>query len=77
MNRSHRIRTYRIGRYGLRNSKIRNFYLSVLGNNNILWFDIAMDNSRCMCCADTAAHLNRNTDRLFMRKSSLSLYIFF
>ena len=74
---SHNIGTDGIGgRGGPRNPKIRHFYFSFFGNNDVLRFDIPMDNMLIMGSLNTCHHLYRNADRLFCGESSLFFNVF-
>ena len=77
MNRPHCIGTDRIRRNSLGNPKISHFDLTISGYHDILRFNISMYDTCRMCCPDTIAHLNCNTNDFFMGKLSLLFNIFF
>ena len=53
MYASHNVRTDRIGRSCLCNTKVGKFYFSVCGNDDVLRFDITVYNIAVVCCFKT------------------------
>ena len=68
MNRTHNVRIDGIGRSGSSDAEIRNLYLSLFGNNNVLRFDVSMNNILFVSSLNTAAHLNGNGNHLVIGK---------
>ena len=77
MYTSHNIGADGVGRSRLCNTKIRKFYLSVCGNDDILWFDIAMYNITVMRRFKTERNLNCDAGRLFYAQFSFAVNIIF
>ena len=65
MYASHNVRTDRIGRSCLCNTKVGKFYFSVCGNDDVLRFDIAVYNIAVVCCFKTKGNLNGDAGCLF------------
>ena len=77
MHTSHDIGCDRIAGRCLGNTKVHDLDLSVSGNHNILWLDIAVDNMIVVSCLNTHGNLNGNTDRFLDGKTGFFLNILF
>ena len=77
MYTSHYVRGNGIAGRCLCNTEIRYLYLAVLGNNDILGFDVPVDNMIVMGSLDSHADLNCNADSLLIGKARLFFNIFF
>ena len=77
MYTSHYIGSNRIAGRCLGNTEIRYFYFAVFGNNDILRFDIPVNNMIIMCCLNAHTHLDGNAYCFLVRQTGLFLNVLF
>ncbi len=75
MDASHDVGTDRIGGGCLRDTKVGKFYFSVCGNDDILRFDIPVNDVPVVCRLKTKGNLNRDAGCLFDAQFSLSVNV--
>ena len=75
MNTPHHVRTDRVGRSRFCNTEIGKFYLSVGGNDNILRFNVPMNDPSIVSGLQAQGDLDRDTGRLLDTQFTLSINI--